>query len=129
MKIRLLITAMLLFTGVMTSVAQNDEAKPRKTAEQRTDQVMEEMTNELQLTADQQTQIRDIVLLREKKRDAGRLSDEEKKEFKKQIHAILSPEQQKKMHEKKQAEQGKGKKHGQKSGSKGQPAQEQQVAD
>lgn len=130
MKSIILLFAVLLASGsAQLSAQQSNQSEPRKTAEQRTEITVEKMTAELALTAEQQEQIREVVLNKEKKRDAGRYTEEDKKEYKKQIHAILTKEQQQKYHELKEEHKKEKEKQGKKKSGSGNNAQEQEVKD
>lgn len=130
MKYRLILSIMLFIAATVQSYGQkNETAEPRKTAEQRADATLEQMNADLALTAEQQAQIRDILLMKEKKRDAGRLTEDEKKAYKKQIHDILTPEQQKKQQQLKKDQKGNGKNKGEQTKKAPNPTQEQQVTE
>ncbi len=91
-SIFLTIAFLALFTTV--TLAQQ-ERMGRKTAAQRTELMTKNLVEKLALTPEQTEQVREILLKREKLRDAGVLSEEKQKEIHKELNKILTSEQQK----------------------------------
>lgn len=79
----------------VSAVFGQDELTGRKTAEQRTEISIKNINEKLVLNDSQAKEISELILKREKLRDAGKLSDEKKKKIKADIHKILTPEQRK----------------------------------
>ena len=88
-----------------TSALAQQETMGRKTAEQRTDIITKNLTEKLLLTPEQSAEAREIVLRREKLRDAGKLSKENQKEIHGDLKKILTKEQEKKWKELKEEKQ------------------------
>ena len=84
-----------LFIYNTSTIFAQDETLGRKTAEQRTEIITKNLVEKLVLTDAQTEEIHDLVLKREKLRDAGKLSDDRKKKIKADIHKVLSTEQRK----------------------------------
>ena len=92
-KITIFTTLTLLFISSVTFAQQ--ERMGRKTAEQRTELITKNLTEKLSLTPEQVDEVREVVLKREKFRDAGKLSRDHQKDIEKDINKILSSDQQK----------------------------------
>lgn len=112
-----LILFLVLIAGTQSPLLAQQEPQKRKTAEQRTELVTKKMTDELSLTKEQQVQVYDRILKREKLRDAGRLPDDSREQIVADINKMLTPDQQKKWEQmrkearekqKKQKQQGQG---------------------
>ncbi len=89
--IKIIFIASFLFT-TSTLFAQ-PESMGRKTAEQRTEIITKNLTEKLVLSESQTEEIRELLLKREKLRDAGKLSKDHQKKIKADIHKILTREQ------------------------------------
>ena len=86
------IVLMLIFISIGPVTAQQ-EYMGRKTAEQRTALMTKNLVEKLNLSTSQSDSVSEVILKREKLRDAGKLSPEKKKETDKQIKSILTKEQ------------------------------------
>ena len=118
----------MLFAVAIASVniyAQEPQEKnaPKKTPEERAENMTKRMTKELALTPDQQTKMKDLILRREQEREQkmeGAKQDRGKWDA--EMKAILTPEQYQKLQEKR--EEGKEKREEKRksgSGSNGNP--------
>lgn len=93
MKKTAILLLMFVVTLGTTTFAQN-ERKGKKTAEERTEMVVKRLTEKLTLTADQAKNIREVVLNREKMREAGQLNKDNRTKIIGQINKYLTKEQQ-----------------------------------
>jgi Spy/CpxP family protein refolding chaperone len=100
-------TLLILFAVAIASVnmmAQEpqDGNTPKRSPEERATKMLERMTKELVLTADQQTKMKALILKREKEREE-RMKEEKARMDKMdaEIKAILTPEQYQKFEQKK----------------------------
>ncbi len=98
---------MILFIVSIAAVnmnAQNEkQPPPKKTPEERADNMSKRMAKELALTADQQAKVKDVILKRERDREDGEAKrkaemDKVDAEFK----TILTPDQYQKFEQKKE---------------------------
>ncbi len=94
MKKNILLT-LALFIFITTAAFAQQERMGRKTAEQRTELMTKNLTQKLALTAEQIEQVREIILKREKLREAGVLSKEKQKAIHKDLNKVLTADQQK----------------------------------
>ena len=113
-KIAILAVLIIAVCSTATFAQNRKRQSTSKTAEQRTDMMVNKLTTELSLTADQSTQIKAVVLKREKMRDAGQLNKDSRERIVADINTLLSKEQQDKWIEmrkeaQKRHEQNKGK--------------------
>ncbi len=101
MKMKKMFMLVLIVAGSLTAFAQNrggDQSK-ELTPDERIDKIMTRMTSELNLNADQQSQIREMITKREVKRSEEGLTPDDKKAMKEDIDAILTDEQRAKRDE------------------------------
>lgn len=92
---RIIALFLLIVVGTQTTLPAQQEQQKRKTAEQRTDLVTQKMTDELKLSVEQQSQVYDFVLKRERLRDAGRLPKDSREQIVADIKKVLTPNQRK----------------------------------
>jgi len=85
---------LLLTALINTATFAQQERMGRKTAEQRTELIVKNLSEKLILTPEQNELAREVVLKREKLRDAGTLSKEKQKEIHGDLNKILTKEQQ-----------------------------------
>lgn len=114
------IVTVLLFFLVARATAQQETMKS-KTAEQRTEMITKNLSEKLALSQSQTDSVSDVILKREKLRDAGKLTDEKKKQTDAEIKSILTKEQQvqwkelrkeaREKHDQKKGKSQKGEKH------------------
>ncbi len=104
MKKLFLIVSIIIITVMSTYAQESDKAvKPKKSPEERAEQMIKRMTNELALTTDQQMKVKALILEREKERDVQmQKKREEMKEMDAELKVILTPEQYQKREQKKQ---------------------------
>lgn len=95
MKKAIFFTLAILAFVTKPGFAQQEQMG-RKTAEQRADLITKNMTEKLALSPEQTEETREIVLKREKLRDAGKLSKEKQKGIHDDLNKILTKDQQKK---------------------------------
>lgn len=119
-KIAILAVLIIAVCSTATFAQNRKRQSTSKTAEQRTDMMVNKLTTELSLTADQSTQVKAIVLKREKMRDGGQLNKDSRERIVADINTLLTKDQQDKWIEmrkeaQKRHEQNKGK------GPKGNP--------
>jgi len=93
MKKTAILLLMFVVTLGTTTFAQN-ERKGKKTAEERTEMVVKRLTEKLTLNDDQAKNIREVVLNREKMREAGQLNKDNRTKIIGQINKYLTKEQQ-----------------------------------
>jgi hypothetical protein len=94
MKKAAFITFAILVLTTSVTFAQHEQTGS-KSAEQRTALITKNMTQELSLSESQIEEVKDVVLKREKLRDAGLLSKEHQKEIDEDLNQILTKDQQK----------------------------------
>lgn len=92
---KFILLTLTLFALLTTGAFAQQERMGRKTAEQRTELMTKNLTQKLALTPEQIEQVREIILKREKLRDAGVLSKEKQKAIHKDLNKVLTAEQQK----------------------------------
>ena len=95
MKNIFLITLAFIAFISQKSFAQNNQMG-RKTAEQRAEIHSKNMTDKLALSPEQKAETYEVMLKKEKLRDAGKLSKENQKEIHDEMNKILTKDQQKK---------------------------------
>ncbi len=119
-------TILMLFAVAIASVnllaqEQQESNAPKKSPEERADNMTKRMTKELGLNPDQQTKMKALILSREQEREQkskGAKPDKEKREA--EMKAILTPEQFQKLQQIREEE--KDKRHERRpSGSNGTP--------
>ncbi len=82
----------ILLISVTPAMSQAEQMG-RKTAMQRSELITKNLTEKLNLSASQTDSISEVILKREKFRDAGLLSEKKKKETDAEIRKILTKEQ------------------------------------
>ena len=139
-KIVSLLSIIMLFTSInvkaQNSKANSAAAKPTKTAEERTEMWMKKMTEKLSITDAQSAKVKDIVLKREKQRDADREKFKSDKEgfraaskernvvFDSEIRKVLTVEQYQKLREARRDARTKAKEKKQKGNDSSMPSDE-----
>ena len=86
------LTIFIFLISFLPVLAQQ-EYMGRKTAEQRTELITKNLSEKLQLSASQTDSVSEVILKREKFRDAGKLTAEKKKQTDAEIKKILTKEQ------------------------------------
>ena len=112
----------ILMIAASPAFAQQEKTG-RKTAEQRTAMITKNLTEKLSLSSSQADSISDVVLKREKLRDAGKLTDAKKKETDKEIKKILTKEQHEKWMKHREEVRAKAKQKGKEKGKSEQPSE------
>ena len=87
----------LLFTGTITMAQQQEPVNMPAT--DRAEVMTANLIENLDLTEEQQSQVYEIILKREQKRDEGKLEPGSKNEFRAEMKSVLTPEQMKKWEE------------------------------
>ncbi len=100
---KILVITCFLFAVFSGKIIAQQETMGRKTAEQRADIITKNLAMKLTLTSSQIEQVREVVLKREKLRDAGKLSKEHQKDIHVELNKLLTKEQQKKWQESRKA--------------------------
>ena len=85
---------MVLVASLTTVTLAQTEKGTRRTAEQRADMATKRLTEKLALTAQQATNIHEVILKREKLRDEGKLTKEDRQKIVGDINKYLNKEQQ-----------------------------------
>lgn len=85
---------MVLMASLTTVTFAQTEKGTRRTAEQRADMATKRLTEKLALTTQQATNIHEVILKREKLRDEGKLTKEDRQKIVGDINKYLNKEQQ-----------------------------------